>query len=40
VQLQRVARQLGRLLADVISGRQPQIDMAGLTVDRYANAYA
>lgn len=25
----------GRLMADLISGRQPQIDMEGLTVDRY-----
>ena len=29
----------GRVMADVISGRPPQIDMAGLTVDRYPNAY-
>jgi D-amino-acid dehydrogenase len=26
----------GRLIADVISGRRPQIDLQGLTVDRYA----
>ena len=30
----------GRVMADVISGRKPQIDLDGLTVDRYANAYA
>ena len=30
----------GRVMADVIGGRTPQIDMAGLTVDRYPNAYA
>ena len=29
----------GRVMADVISGRKPQIDMAGLTIDRYPNAY-
>ncbi|WP_298835249.1 D-amino acid dehydrogenase [uncultured Piscinibacter sp.] len=30
----------GRVMADLISGREPAIDMAGLTIDRYANAYA
>jgi D-amino-acid dehydrogenase len=30
----------GRVLADVISGRAPGIDMSGLTIDRYPNAYA
>jgi D-amino-acid dehydrogenase len=30
----------GRVMADVISGRTPGIDMDGLTVDRYPNAYA
>jgi len=30
----------GRVMADVISGRQPGIDLDGLTVDRYPNAYA
>jgi len=30
----------GRVMADVISGRAPGVDLAGLTVDRYANAYA
>ncbi len=30
----------GRVMADLISGRTPAIDMAGLTVDRYPNAYA
>ncbi|KNZ34110.1 MAG: amino acid dehydrogenase [Methylibium sp. NZG] len=30
----------GRVMADVIGGGTPQIDMAGLTVDRYPNAYA
>ena len=30
----------GRVMADVISGRTPQIDLQGLTVDRYPNAYA
>jgi len=30
----------GRVIADVISGRKPGIDMDGLTVERYANAYA
>ena len=30
----------GRVMADVISGRSPGIDMAGLTVDRYPDAYA
>ncbi len=29
----------GRVMADVISGRKPDIDMAGLTIDRYPNAY-
>ena len=30
----------GRVMADLISGRQPGIDMDGLTVERYPNAYA
>ncbi len=30
----------GRVMADVISGRQPGIDLGGLTIERYANAYA
>ena len=30
----------GRVMADVISGRPPKIDMEGLTADRYPNAYA
>jgi D-amino-acid dehydrogenase len=30
----------GRVMADLISGRTPAIDMAGLTIDRYPNAYA
>ena len=30
----------GRVMADVISGRKPSIDMNGLTLDRYANAFA
>jgi D-amino-acid dehydrogenase len=30
----------GRVMADVISGRKPAIDLAGLTVDRYPQAYA
>jgi len=30
----------GRVMADIISGRAPGIDMNGLTVDRYPNAYA
>jgi len=30
----------GRVMADIISGRAPGIDMSGLTVDRYPNAYA
>ncbi len=30
----------GRVMADVIGGRTPQIDMTGLTVDRYPAAYA
>ena len=30
----------GRVIADVISGRKPGIDMSGLTLDRYPNAYA
>jgi D-amino-acid dehydrogenase len=25
-----------RVLADVISGRRPEIDLAGLTIERYA----
>ena len=29
----------GRVMADVISGRAPEIDMSGLTVDRYPGAY-
>jgi D-amino-acid dehydrogenase len=29
----------GRVMADIISGRTPGIDMSGLTVDRYPNAY-
>ena len=29
----------GRVMADLMSGRKPDIDMAGLTVDRYPNAY-
>ena len=30
----------GRVIADLISGRAPGVDLAGLTVDRYPNAYA
>jgi len=30
----------GRVMADVISGRAPGVDLAGLTVERYPNAYA
>jgi len=30
----------GRVMADLISGRAPGVDLAGLTVDRYPNAYA
>jgi D-amino-acid dehydrogenase len=30
----------GRVMADIISGRAPGIDMNGLTVERYPNAYA
>jgi len=30
----------GRVMADIISGRAPGIDMSGLTVDRYPNTYA
>ena len=30
----------GRVMADVISGRSPAIDLDGLTVDRYPDAYA
>jgi D-amino-acid dehydrogenase len=30
----------GRVMADVISGRTPDIDMNGLTIDRYPNACA
>jgi D-amino-acid dehydrogenase len=30
----------GRVMADLVSGRTPAIDMAGLTIDRYPNAYA
>ena len=30
----------GRVLADVISGGKPSIDLDGLTVERYTNAYA
>ena len=29
----------GRVMADVISGRKPAIDLDGLTLDRYAGAY-
>jgi len=29
----------GRLMADVISGRRPEIDLSGLTAERYPNAY-
>jgi D-amino-acid dehydrogenase len=29
----------GRVMADLISGRPSEIDMAGLTIDRYPNAY-
>ena len=29
----------GRVMADLISGRPPDIDLSGLTVDRYAGAY-
>ncbi len=29
----------GRVIADVISGRKPGIDLDGLTLDRYSNAY-
>ncbi len=30
----------GRVMADVISGRTPEIDMTGLTLERYPSAYA
>ena len=30
----------GRVMADVISGRAPGIDLDGLTIERYPNAYA
>jgi D-amino-acid dehydrogenase len=30
----------GRVMADLISGRAPDIDLNGLTVERYPNAYA
>jgi len=30
----------GALMADVIGGTKPEIDLDGLTLDRYANAYA
>ena len=30
----------GRVIADVISGKKPGIDLDGLTIDRYPNAYA
>jgi D-amino-acid dehydrogenase len=30
----------GRVMADLISGRTPQIDLNGLTIDRYPRAYA
>ena len=30
----------GRVMADVISGAKPDIDMSGLTVERYPDAYA
>ena len=30
----------GRLMADIVSGRRAEIDLEGLTVERYANAYA
>jgi D-amino-acid dehydrogenase len=30
----------GRVMADLISGRAPAIDMDGLTIDRYREAYA
>jgi len=30
----------GRLMADLIGGRAPQIDLDGLTIDRYPGAYA
>jgi D-amino-acid dehydrogenase len=29
----------GRVMADLVSGRVPQIDMAGLTIERYPRAY-
>jgi D-amino-acid dehydrogenase len=29
-----------RVIADLVSGRQPQIDIDGLTIDRYRDAYA
>jgi D-amino-acid dehydrogenase len=29
----------GRVMADLISGREPEIDMEGLTVERYPHAY-
>jgi D-amino-acid dehydrogenase len=28
------------VMADLISGRTPEVDMAGLTIDRYPDAYA
>jgi D-amino-acid dehydrogenase len=29
----------GRVMADLIAGRKPEIDLDGLTIDRYPNAY-
>ncbi len=29
----------GRLIADIVSGRKPAIDLEGLTIDRYPDAY-
>jgi D-amino-acid dehydrogenase len=29
----------GRVIADLVSGRPPDIDMEGLTVERYRGAY-
>ena len=29
----------GRVMADVISGRAPDVDLDGLTLERYPNAY-
>ena len=36
---QQVLRGTGRVIADIVSGKQPDIDISGLNMARYASAW-